>query len=258
TKIHGVIERPVQLSIDAAEEHVAQRMLGVSRPQIDTMLKTFDNFMAFGIMPVVKAVITGLNYDQPLLLVERYYPRGARRFTFVRYHRSFYRHSDDLFVNEQHIPVLKAQFDTIRARYPDIDLKENLIGEAGEAGVLSPQRRQELWDTRMGCGGGWCALGIAPDGSAFLCEQMKLDEPFIVGDTRSQSIQEIWNGERMARFIYPAQEQFSGTICQSCNAFEQCMWEKGRCYRDAFFSYGSIYTAPPLCPKNPHPGLRLG
>lgn len=256
-KIHGVIQRPVQLSIDAANEDVAKRMLGIPRPRTEKMVETFENFLSFGIMPVVKAVITGLNYDQPKLLVDRYYRRGARIFHFVRYHRSFHRHTDDLFVNEEHIPILKAQFDEIRAQYPDINLKENLTAGESGAGELLPEKRRQLWNNRLGCGGGWYALGIAPNGSAFLCEQMKMDDPFIVGDAQTQSIEEIWNSDRMARFIYPDREQFKGTICQTCSEFEPCIWEKGRCYRDAFFSYGSIYEPPPLCPNNPRPGLRL-
>lgn len=256
-KIHGVIQRPVQLSIDAVDPEVAKRMLGISHPRTENMVATFDSFLSLGIMPVVKAVITGMNYDQPKLLVDRYYPRGARIFHFVRYHRSFYRHTKDLFVNEEHIPTLKAEFEEIRARYSDIDLKENLTIGANGAGELSSEERHNLWKNRLGCGGGWYALGIAPNGSAFLCEQMKIDDPFIVGDARSQSIEEIWNSERMARFIFPDREQFKGTVCFTCDEFERCMWEKGRCYRDAFFAYGSIFEPPPLCPNNLRPGLRL-
>jgi radical SAM protein with 4Fe4S-binding SPASM domain len=84
------------------------------------------------------------------------------------------------------------------------------------------------------------------------------DEPFYVGDLNNQSIMEVWTGERMLNFIYPARDKFVGTICYDCEDFEVCHWEKGYCYRNAYFSYGTIFEAPPLCPKQDRPGLRLG
>lgn len=219
-------------------------------------LETFDNFLSCGIMPKIKAVITGFNYNQPKRVVEVFYPRGARVFHFIRYRRSLHRHIDPLFVGPEHAAVLRRQFDEIREQYPDVDLVENLTLTHNEA-PLSEDAAWARWRERIGCGGGWSALGIEPDGRAFLCEQMKMDEPFFVGDARHQSISEIWSGEKMQRFIYPERMQFAGTTCETCPEFAECMWRKGRCYRDAYFAYGSIYEPPPMCPKNTRPGLRV-
>ena len=117
--------------------------------------------------------------------------------------------------------------------------------------------RRTIWDRRKGCGGGWLSLGIGADGRAFLCEQMKMSDEFVVGDLSVQSIQEVWNSPRLLDFIYPERERFEGTICRQCPEFEKCMWESGRCYRDAYFCYGTIYDSPPLCPYNSRPGVRL-
>lgn len=255
--IQGAIQRPVQLSIDAGEDELCMRMLGITKPRLAKMTETFESFLSFGIMPKVKAVITGLNYDQPKRIVDHFYPHGARVFTFVRYHRTFHRHTDSLFVQPEHIPVLKAQFDAIRAQYPDVELHEDLTAGSNDITFLAPELRQQVWENRLGCGGGWFALGIAPDGSAFLCEQMKLDTPYIVGNAAAQSIRQIWQGAQLETFIHPSRERFKGTLCYECEQFEPCIWEKGRCYRDAFFAYGSIYDTPPLCPYNQRPGLRL-
>jgi radical SAM protein with 4Fe4S-binding SPASM domain len=256
-KIHGVIQRKVQLSIDAVDNQIAKRILNIPKPRTEQTLETFENFLSFGIMPKIKAVITGLNYNQPKYIVERFYSRGARVFHFVRYHRSFHRHTDDLFVNEECFPTLNDQFAEIQDKYPDIELVENLTSGVNGVEQFTPEQKRELWENRLGCGGGWYALGVDADGKAFLCEQMVMDEPYIVGDARTQSIEEIWNSERMLRFIHPTREQFKNTSCYTCKDFEECMWKQGRCYRDAYFSYGSIYQTPPMCPKNTRPGLRL-
>lgn len=256
-KINGVVDRPVQLSFDAVDEDVNMRMLNVRKPRTHMTAETFDHFMYFGIMPIIKAVITGLNVDQPKKIVDFFYPRGARTFSFVRYTRSFHRHTDDLFVTADHHPTLAHQFEAIRAEYPDITLNENLSIAPSFAGELTPERKKQIWDQRIGCGGGWHALGIGPDGGAFLCEQMAYEASFLVGDARNESLREIWNGARMFNFIHPIREQFAGSNCASCLEFEDCMWEKGRCYRDAYYSYGSIHTPPPICPTNHKPGVRM-
>lgn len=256
-KVRGVIQRCVQLSVDAAEDDVSRTVLNIRKSMVKKNTETFLNFLDHGIMPKIKGVITGLNYDQPKKIVDLFYPLGARVFHFVKYHRSFHRHTDDLFIEARHLPTLARQFDEIRERYPDVEMAENLTGDAPEFSESTRASDRQKWDMRIGCGGGWSSLGISPNGKAFLCEQMKMDEPFFVGDARTQSIAEIWDGQKMFDFIHPPRERFAGTACADCEEFETCVWEKGRCYRDAYFSYGSVYHPPPLCPKNHRQGLRL-
>jgi|GEM_PF-1392202 len=256
-KVNGVVSRPVQLSFDAVDEDVSLRLLNVRKPRMEKTVETFETFLSFGIMPIIKAVITGLNYDQPKKIVDYFYPIGARRFSFIRYTRSFHRHVDDLFVRERHYPALAAQFAEIRSRYPDIEINENLSAFPAPLETLTDEQKKHIWDQRIGCGGGWHALGIGPDGKAFLCEQMAYEAPYFVGDATRQSIREIWDGQPMFDFIHPERDQFRETICGTCDEFETCMWEKGRCYRDAYFAYGSVFTPPPMCPSNNQPGLKL-
>ncbi len=177
-----MIQRQVQLSVDAVDDDVSRRILNIKRSNVGRNLETVENFLAFGIMPKVKSVITGLNYDQPEKIVDRFYERGARVFHFVRYGRSFHRHTDDLFVNDAAAASLKAQFDKIRSLYDDISVVENLAQVQPNPGKPDPDVARTIWDGRIGCGGGGSALGISPNGEAFLCEQMKMAEPFFVGD----------------------------------------------------------------------------
>lgn len=252
-RVRNRVPRQVQLSIDAVDDGVSRQILGISRSRTRQNQETLENFLHFGVMPIVKGVITGLNVDQILPIVETYYPLGARRFTFVRYARTFHRHRDELYVRKDHLDTIRRQVDAIHERYPDIHLEENLsAGPAPSVDDLSDEERRSVWANRIGCGGGWMALGISADGAAFLCEQMVIREPFVVGDARTQTIREIWQSEKLADFIFPTREQFSGKPCHSCDEFEVCMWLHGRCYRDAYFAYGSVYEPPPMCPSNGH------
>ncbi len=256
-KVRGVIQRRVQLSIDAVDDDVSRRILNIKHSNVARNLETVENFLSFGIMPKVKAVVTGLNYDQPEKIVERFYERGARVFHFVRYARSFHRHTESLFLDAAALSSLRGQLDRIRNRYDDITVVENISDAAPAQKRLDPETARAMWLGRIGCGGGWSSLGIAPNGKAFLCEQMKMREPFFVGDASQQSIEEIWHSAKLEAFIHPEREAFAETPCETCAEFETCIWEKGRCYRDAYFSYGNAFHPPPLCPNNHRPGLRL-
>lgn len=256
-KVNGVIPRKVQLSIDAIDEDLGMRLLNVKRSRHELNVNTFKNFLSFGVMPTVKGVITGLNYHQPLKIVEYFHKLGGRVFNFVRYTRSFHRHSDRLFLKVDHLLRLREEFALIRDRFPDIELSENLSDSPLTPPVMTSERKNEMWAQRSGCGGGWHALGIGPDGRAFLCEQMAYEDPFLVGDASYQSIEKIWNNQKLIDFIHPSRKEFSSEICENCRDFESCIWGKGWCYRDAYYSYGKIHAPPPACPKNEHPGIRM-
>lgn len=255
-KVRNVLSRKIQLSIDACDPPLAFHITR-NRNFIEHITRTFDNFYRAGIRPKIKSVMMQCNREQPEKLVEYFYKRGAREFQFVKYTRSFYNHADDMFLDNESIDIIQTQLKNIRDRYPDIQLSDGMNVIDPTSADLSVEQREAIWQRRAGCGGGWSMLGISADGSAFLCEQMTLDPDYCVGDLKEQTICEVWRSERMRNFIYPTRDMFKDTICHSCDAFEPCHWEKGYCYRNAFFSYGTIYDAPPLCPMQTKRGVRL-
>lgn len=256
-KINGVVERKVQLSIDAVDDSVVRKLQNTRTARNEMNMDTLVNFLEFGISPIIKTVVTGLNYDQIVKIVKQYYALGARDFHFVKYTRTFHRHNDELFIDKEHLPFLKEQFDAVRELFDDAELEENITsGKYGDI-QLSPEVKKQIWDGRIGCGGGWYSMGILPNGKVFLCEQMKMDDQYLVGDLTVQSIDEVWNGRQLLDFIFPERERFKDTICYGCDEFEECMYKQGRCYRDALFASGSIYTAPPMCYKNEMQMLRM-
>ncbi len=254
-KVRFVSERKVQLSVDAWDDEKVKLITGSSVFK-KNIIQTFDNFMEAGIQPKIKGVLMPYNVDQISKIVDYFYPRGARRFQFVKYTRSFFRHQDPLFMDAASIEQARIQIQETLSRYPDIELTEDLE-QIDSSSNRMPDLKKQLWAKRSGCSGGWCMLGIAPNGRAILCEQMSQEEAFYVGDLNQQSITEVWTGKGIMDFLYPDREKFKNTICEHCDEFEACHWEQGYCYRNAYFSYGTIYDAPPLCPKQMKPGLRL-
>lgn len=254
-KVRNILARRVQISIDTLDDDMAAELTG-SNTFKDNIIRTFDNFMTFGITPTVRSVMTPKNANQPKKLVDFFYKKGARCFRFVKYIRSLYKHNANLFLDKNSIETIKMQLEEIRNKYPDIDIRDNMDLIDPGNNEISAFDKQQIWEKSTGCNAGLFTLGISADGHAFLCEP-ELEKKYCLGDLRRQSIQEVWNSERMFEFIYPTRDRFSGTICYSCEEFELCWWERGCCYRDAYFCYGSIYDAPPLCPKQSKPGVRF-
>jgi hypothetical protein len=149
-----------------ADDAISRRVLGVARSRVRGNEETFANFLHFGIRPRIKAVITGLNADQVLPIVESYHRLGARRFTFTRYGRSFFRHQDMLFLRGSELDLARRQIDLVRERFPDVNVTCSFDGDdpdisAPEGSAL--EERQDSWDQR-GCGGGGRPSPLLPAG----------------------------------------------------------------------------------------------
>ena len=149
-----------------------------------------------------------------------------------------------MFLTAEQKAEFRRQYEEILDDYPDADCWQDVVPLSPSEGPPAMDR-ETSWKLRKGCGGGWLSLAISSDGRAFLCEQMRLIDEFVVGDLRRQSIMDVWNSPALLDFIFPPRSKFEETICYECDEFEKCMWEQGRCYRDAYFSYGTVYDSPP-------------
>jgi MoaA/NifB/PqqE/SkfB family radical SAM enzyme len=78
-----------------------------------------------------------------------------------------------------------------------------------------------------------------------------------VGSLLRESLLEIWNGAALDAFIHPDRSKFENTVCSSCPEFDDCHLGRGYCYRDSLSAFGSLYDAPPECPRQQKQPLRL-
>ena len=90
---------------------------------------------------------------------------------------------------------------------------------------------------------------VKPNGDVTLCEQMPNSPSFVVGNIFEEGIVGVWRSQRVLDFIYPPREAFAGTVCFDCLEFDECHDTKGYCFRDALYSYGTMYDAQPECPR---------
>lgn len=251
TPVQG-LHREFQISIDAADPLLAERMTN-THGYLNRVKKSVANLMKAGIIPKIKAVMTPMNATEILPLIEEFVHDGILSFGFSVYSRSGYRHDDSLFLSDSQKKEISDTIRIAQEKYPHL----YMYGDALEYAPATRESDYNLtWRDGMACGGGFTSFTLTAGGKVILCEQVPAKEPFIIGDARTQSIMEIWNSEAMHRFLYPSRELFKETICYECQEFDPCHYEKGWCYRDALFAYGTPYAPPSRCPAVENP-LRM-
>jgi MoaA/NifB/PqqE/SkfB family radical SAM enzyme len=237
----------VQFSIDSTVPNVADYLVR-AKDYCDRVFKSIDNALEAGLRVEAKAVVTPYN----ILTIPKLYrdlkKRGVSTIHLAAYCRSGFHHSDDLFNYPVSFQWLEEQVKQLKQEFPD-----DLISIQNGAPCLEPllpEARQKAWPKRSACTAGRSVVMICADGKVIPCEQMPETEEYFCGDVAHQSIQEVWNGDRLRELTYGVpREKFKGQPCHDCEEWEECICQKGCCIRDLSQYYGSIYQPPPNCPK---------
>ncbi len=248
----GVVDRGLQVSVDSADDQRASWLTGVNN-YLDRAKATTANLIAAGLNPRIKCVVTPYNWQEAGQIVELFSSLGARRFQFVRYGRSIYRHTDDLFLTREQKLRLSESMPLLVAKHRGIEIV--FQDETGEP--RTDEQRRKDWEQRAVCTGGRAALIVLPNGDVSLCEQLPHLPENVVGNLLRESVLEIWNGAAIDKFIHPERSKFEGTVCCSCPDFDDCHRGRGYCYRDSLSAFDSVYDAPPGCPRQDKTPLRL-
>jgi len=249
----------VQYSLDSTVAEAAD-YLTRTHGFYQRALESIRHLVAAGLSVAVKAVITPYN----ILTIPRLYRElrdmGVQgRIKLAMYCRSAYHHTDDLFNHPETYHWLDQQVRQLRSEFPE----DFIVIQNGEPRLEPPPKAEittSLMETfvsrRARCTAGRTCMMICTDGRVIPCEQMPEREECFVGDVKTQSIQEVWEGQRLHDMtIYP-REALRGTPCEDCGLFEECAIKKGFCIRDLMKHYGKIYATPPECPKSDLPFVR--
>jgi radical SAM protein with 4Fe4S-binding SPASM domain len=216
----------------------------------DRIFASIDNAREAGLRVNAKAVITPYN----ILTIPKLYRdlkhRGVATIRLVPYIRSGFHHSDDLFNWPVSYEWLFEQTDRLHQEFPD-DIMS--IRTSGPPRMEPPPAElvREAWEKRdISCAAGRVGMLICTDGKVIPCEQMPETEEYFCGDVSYQSIQEVWDGDRLRELTYGLpREKFKGQPCYDCAEWENCVRRQGCCIRDLAVLHGSIYEPPHNCPK---------
>ncbi len=245
------LRRRVQVSIDSADDDIAS-FLARHPHYFQKAAQTTKNLLQAGISPRLKCVLTSFNADAPKKLVGYFSDLGVTTFDFVYYTKSYYRHEDALFLSAEQKLRLHEISEGLKLDYPALD-----ITFQDETTTNKPlDMTCEQWYSRAVCSGGRSNMIIQPNGDVTLCDQVPHRGPFIIGNVFNQGVVAVWKSKKLLDFLYPEREKFAETVCFGCSEFDDCIGrngQRGHCYRDALFYYGSIYDAPPECPWQEKP-----
>jgi radical SAM protein with 4Fe4S-binding SPASM domain len=247
----GGVQREFQISLDSIDGPVASYLSGED-DYAERAIWSLRNLIAAGITPRAKAVLTPYNVRGLREYVAKLADLGVTTFQFAGYNRSHYRHRDSLFLTEAMKREAGEMVAALVHEHPELTIRGSFLEVTGSNATTADQ-----WANRAGCSGGRTTLGVAPDGSVLLCEQIPFCEPHVVGDLTRQSILEVWNSRKLLDYIRPTREQFITTPCFDCDEFDACIHERGYCFRDALFAYGKLRHPPPNCPHAPEGALRV-
>ena len=237
----------VQFSIDSTVPDVADYLVG-AKDFCNRVFTSIDNALEAGLCVQAKAVITPYN----ILTIPKLYrdlkKRGVSTIRLATYSRSGFHHSDDLFNHAASYQWLEEQVKQLKQEFPDDFI--NIQNGAPRLEPLSPGTIRENWPKRLCCAAGRTSMMICADGKVIPCEQMPETEEYFCGDVSHQSIQEVWDGDRMRELTYGIpREKFKGQLCYDCEEWEECICQKGCCIRDLAIHEGNIYQPPVNCPK---------
>jgi len=237
----------LQFSIDSTVSDVADYLVR-AKGYCDRVFKSIDNALETGLHVDAKAVITPYN----ILTIPKLYrdlkKRGVSTIRLAAYSRSGFHHSDDLFNHVVSYQWLEEQIKQLQQEFPDDDIRIQ-----NGPPVLKPaslEDRLKAWPKRAMCSAGRSTMVMCTDGKVIPCEQTPETEKYFCGDLSYQSIQEVWDSDRLRELTYGIpREKFKGQPCYDCEEWRECIWQKGNCVRDLAKYEDNIYQPPPNCPK---------
>jgi len=272
TRPVGQYVRELQLSLDGPDAETADRMAGVPG-FFERALDSIRNLVGRGFNLRAKAVVTPLNAQKVYEFIELMARLGVEQVSIAAYSRTYYRHRDELFLDEEQRRSIAEQCQRAQADFPKVKLRLTGLVSAAELNLMGPQatgepapevgraerlqQKAEKWQVRTHCSGGRSSMTITPDGKVVLCDTIPQEGAFVVGDAAVDSIVEIWNSQAVVDFAYPPRERFAGSACYDCADLDDCLGKGGYCFRDTYFNYGTAFGPPPQCPKAPDDGMRM-
>ncbi len=236
----------IQVSVDSISKEEANFLTG-SADFYSEILDTIENLLNERIIVRIKSVVTSYNIKGIPSLITFFSKWGITNFQVVAYGRSIYRHDDSLFASIDELINLEEEIKELREKYPKLNILFG--GSSSDDKNLTEEEREKKFKERAICSAGRSMLNILPDGKVNLCEQIPSREEFVIGDLNKESLLEIWNSKRLISHLKPKRKKFRNFACFECDEFEDCNWLKGRCFRNAYHVFGSIYAPDPRCPK---------
>ncbi|WP_225969408.1 radical SAM protein [Treponema pedis] len=247
--------RGMQISLDAADCKIVKNVLGITDGEyFSKAIQMIKNLQKHGIEVRVKAVLTSYNADGLADYLNLLDDLGIKRMQVVQYGRSGTRHTDDLYPSDEQMKKASEVVRQFKEEHKDIELTAGGFEKGyDEPVVVEKVTKENIFEKRAICNAGRFSLTLMPNGEIFICEQLPYDKRYVLGDLKTQSVAECWNGELMRKWLSPpARSIFSANSpCKTCpeEYYKECHEVYSRCLRFIFEHTGNTLTADIKCPR---------
>lgn len=240
----------LQLSLDSICPDTLSQMIKVSGDYLQKMRDTILCLHKNGIEFMVKSVITKYNdsLDSVRKLVKFLLQfDNLHSLSIAPAEASLYK---PYIYNSTKEKLALIEKYIIQLSNPKVTMQPYMLSNE----KLTFAEKMEIHNNRASCSGNVISFHIMPDGYATICEQTYWHPYFNLGDLSTNSIMEVWTGERAMELWNIQQSDIrSESACKKCTEFEECRRGAGSCWRMAIQAYGmDKYDYPyPQCPYAP-------
>lgn len=250
----------IQISIDAWDTSILTKLLGVNKEYFRRLKSTLHFLEKHSIDVSIKSVITryNCNIDTVKLLLSNLIKfKNISRITIAPGEYSLYKGVKGFLDYRLSMEQWDVLADFVNTFSKDLDIPINVQGITNKIGIIdNVDVKATSFQKRGLCSGNTTSLYILPDGQVTICEELYWSHRFIVGDIKTQSIQEIWESEKALNLYNFSQKDIRNTsACKYCPDFIQCHSKLGVCWKMIYQAYGmeSWDLPDPRCPLAPPP-----
>ncbi len=224
---------------------------GFGGSSFDRVIKAVTMLAASPMIAGVRTTVTKQNIDELPRIHEILKEAGAQRWVLQLAH-STGRLAEGICdpIDPEQLPHVA---DFIIANADDPVLQPRAFNSIGYLSRKEPILRQSGRTTRnpiwRGCRCGVNVIGIEPDGGIKGCAN-QVGEPFVVGNIRTESLEQIWSDRARWRWVNPTPDQMTGE-CAGCALAKVC---GAGCTVMAYRSTGEFFNNP-YCLRRIEKGL---
>ncbi len=244
-----------QFSIDSSIPKVLHELINADMDYIARVRKMFNACIEYGLQVNARTVLTSLNSDLPSIIQLHEFLRefecvqewSLTPAFFSEYKTQNYKY---LKPDNQEFEIL---YDYLKAADSKLKITVNRLDENGYS-LKRCDTVENFVRQNTICLANCTVISVLANGKCSICEMLYEHEEFILGDIRTQPIEELWNSPKALYLYSPPQEDVSLlSPCRKCKVYDSCKQSMGKrvCYMDIMKSGVSHDGPDPRCPEAP-------
>ena len=229
--------KSIQISIDSLVFEEMKILLNIKETYFTKIQETVKNLCKEGFNVQIATILTKYNtskesMDSILKLINE---TGASSWSISPGFESLYRPQQSFRTDKDSYYQLFEYIESLKEKCnANINISKTFI----ERGYNEIEGGSQQFEGAT-CSALCSHIFVLPDGKVTMCEQLYWKPHFIVGDLTTQSITDVWNGERAKWFLNLKPEQLQpDNPCRKCDIFEKCYNNMNRCWADVVKAYG--------------------